>query len=84
MWDLNKSNSQKQRLSWWLSEPGGWGQQSDVGQGGQTSSYKTMKSWRSDVWRGDRSEQYHLVRLKVAETGHPKCSHRTRLFYAAV
>ena len=55
MGNLKKSNSEKERLEWWL--PGVEGQRKwrDVGQRVLTSSYKMNRFWGSDVQHDDYS-----------------------------
>ena len=43
MWNLQKLNSQKQRVEWWLTGAGVWGKWGDAGQRVQAFSCKMNK-----------------------------------------
>ena len=45
MWNLKESNSQKQRVEWWLQEPGRWGKYGDIGQRIQAFGHRSNKVW---------------------------------------
>lgn len=40
MWSLKKSNTQKQRVDWWLPQAKGWEKSGDEGQRLQTFQYR--------------------------------------------
>ena len=74
VWNLKMSESQKQRVNWWLPGAGGWGKWGDIGNRTQTFSYE-MKNFL---------ESYHimaivndtiLLHLKVAMRVDLKSSH---------
>lgn len=55
MQNLNKQNSQKQKVQLWLSGPGGWEKRGDVSQIIQTASYKINKFWGFNAQHPDYS-----------------------------
>ena len=66
MWNQKQSDSQKQRVEWWLPGFGGSGKWGECWSKG-TKSFKMNKFWASNIQSGDYSYQYRIAYLKFAK-----------------